>query len=158
MGGSSLHVSFYYTLLWYCKFALGWDPTKIAVSQYPPADFLSMIYLRGGIQSTWVASHNKKFRLDLWVVFSLEFFTMLSMLQVFEQSLFLFLKGNCACVLLWLHNILAQMDHAHRPIYNKCAFRLEISRVRIGHLLTVYSLTFTQVVAIFFFTLWPESI
>ena len=38
---------------------------KMAVSQYPLADFRPMDSLRGRIQSAQVASSNKKFRLDL---------------------------------------------------------------------------------------------
>ncbi len=38
---------------------------QIAVSQYPPIDFLFMNSLRGGIWATKVVSHNKKIRLDL---------------------------------------------------------------------------------------------
>ncbi len=44
---------------------------KMAVSQYPLAHFRSMDSLRGEIQSAQVASCNKKFRLDLLVVFLL---------------------------------------------------------------------------------------
>ena len=66
-------VSYY---LWLNELTLGWDPTKTH-SGFPLFLFGSINSLRGGIQS---------------VFFLVFFFQILSILSVFEQSLFLFLS------------------------------------------------------------------